>query len=770
MKKAILLIVTILGLFLTQARPAQADGIIIGPLPPCGEDQLCPPIPQPSNQLVVRYHHVTVDIQDQVAVTRVDQVFYNPNDWEVEGTYIFPLPADAAVSNFTLWVDGEPLPGNVLTAEEARQTYQSIVSQLKDPALLEYVGRGAFQASLYPIPAKGERRIQLEYSQVLTAENGLVKYVYPLNTEKFSRLPLNDVNITVNVQAGQPVRAVYSPSHAIDVTHTGEASFTASYSESNVLPDRDFALYYSIGETQALHLLTYRDPGDTQDSDGYFLLMLAPQPDVSAQAIVDKNLLVVLDKSGSMEGEKFQQAQTAVDYILSHLNPGDRFYLSAFSNDVQAFSPELQDAGQADAARTWVSQLSAAGSTDINRALLEAAAAAKDSERPTYLIFLTDGLPTEGIQDGGEIQKNFAQAAPANLHMFTFGVGYDVDTVLLDSLSQDNHGLSTYVQPGQALDEAVSGFYAKISTPVLTNMSLDFGSQSVYDLYPSPLPDLFAGSQVILTGRYRQAGAFDLTLSGQVNGQEQTFSFDGLNFSADDRADSGVLASLPRLWATRKIGYLLNQIRLNGPDQETIDQIVALSVRYGIVTPYTSYLVSESMPLGEEGINAAAEQAYSDLLAAPQETTGMDAVQQAAGVGGMSRADVAPSLAPAEEGGSGEQTIRYAGSHTFILRDGVWIDTAYDPGPDDPHRPALPLGRILRPGPVQPRGSRGPGAGPAGHPGERRPGLSSDRRRSAGRSHRHCRCAHGPAGRRPHANPGRHRPDPGHRAYRPAGR
>src|SRR4030043_362669 len=210
-----ILIVLISALIIPSS--ALADGIII-PDPPICDPQPCPPVILPMDQLVIRYHHVTVSIQDQLAVTHVNQVFYNPNDWTIEGTYIFPIPDDAAVSGFTLWIDGQPVEGKVLDATEARQTYEQIVSSMRDPALLAYVGRGAVQARIFPIAPQGERRIELEYTQALTAEGGLVRYIYPLNTEKFSAMPIESVTISVDIQSSIPIRAVYSPSHEVGVS------------------------------------------------------------------------------------------------------------------------------------------------------------------------------------------------------------------------------------------------------------------------------------------------------------------------------------------------------------------------------------------------------------------------------------------------------------------------------------------------------------------------------------------------------------------------
>jgi Ca-activated chloride channel homolog len=665
--------ILILSVFtLAFPRPASADGIII-PEPPVCMPGPCPPIPFPLSQLSIRYHHVNVTIEDQVATTHVDQVFHNPNEWDVEGTYLFPIPKDAVVTSFTLWVNGEPVDAQILDAQQARRTYEEIVNSLRDPALLEYVDQGAVQARIFPIPSKGERRIELEYSQVLSAENGLVRYVYPLSTEKFSRTPLESVAVNVQLRSSIPLRAVYSPSHSVSLDRVDDQNILVGYEAENITPDNDFALYYSVGDTEAFHLLTYRDANDPLDPDGFFLLLLAPRPNVDQRSL-PKDILLVLDKSGSMDGEKFRQAQEALRYILRNLNPEDRFNIITFSTSVETYAPRLRPASEAAEALPWVDRLLAAGSTDINRALLEAAALA-ESSRPTYVIFLTDGLPTVGEVDSQKILDNLSAATQPNLRLFSFGVGYDVDTFLLDSLSQTHRGASTYVLPGDRLDEILSDFYSKVSTPVLTDLVLDFGELAVYDLYPQPLPDLFAGSQITLVGRYRQPGSTTITLSGEVNGEAQNFRYPEQIFPASSREDSAALAAIPRLWATRKVGYLLNQVRLQGPDPETIDQIVRLSIRYGIITPYTSYLVTEDLPLGAADQGRIAEEQFKMLQSAPEAATyGQDAVQRAVEQGDLAGAE-SVAAAPLENAAQ----VRIAGTRTYVNQDGIWVDTAYDP-------------------------------------------------------------------------------------------
>jgi Ca-activated chloride channel homolog len=680
MKKLTLALLIVFSLNFFNPILARADGIII-PEPPICDPGACPPFP--ITQLEIRYHRVVVTIENQIATTRVDQVFYNPNEWQVEGSYIFPVPVEAAISSFSLWVDGKPAAGEVLDAEQARATYEEIVRTLRDPALLEYAGTGAWKARIFPIPPRGERRVELEYTQVLTAESGLVQYTYPLSTEKFSRQPLEEASVSVRIRSQEPIRAAYSPSHNVEIIKEGDFEVRVGYEERNVLPDRDFSLYYSIGEAEAFHLLSYRDPGDRDDPDGFFLVLLAPRPEAERQA-VPKDIILVLDRSGSMEGEKFTQAQEALRYILRNLNAEDRFNIITFSTGIDTYARALRPADEALEALPWVDRLSARGNTDINRALLEAADLAQ-AERPTYLIFLTDGLPTEGVIESEKILANFRAEAPDNLRLFTFGVGYDVDTTLLDSLAQENHGASAYVLPGERLDEQLSAFYEKISTPVLTDLALDFGAIRAYDIYPEPLPDLFVGSQIVAVGRYREGGAAIVTLQGEINNETQTFRFAEQFFARDSREENPALATLPRLWATRKIGYLLNQIRLRGPDKETIDQIVRLSIRYGIVTPYTSYLVTEDAVLGNEAQARLAEEQFSAMQEAPAAAvSGADAVRKSAEQGAMAEAESVRG--PAAEAAD---VVKIAGSRTYVLQGGVWTDTTFDPGRMKPQEVAF---------------------------------------------------------------------------------
>lgn len=670
-RRSFLTFVALFILGFTLAAPAltRADGVVIVDPPTCDTGE-CPPV-MIGDQLVVKSHRVDVTIADQIATTKIDQVFHNPHDWVAQGTYIFPIPEGATIDHFTMVIDNEPVEAKILTAEEARAIYDEIVRTMRDPALLEYIGRGAIQVSVFPIPAGEDRRVQIEYREVLTSEAGLIHYVYPLNTERFSAAPLEQVSVHVSVESKEPIRAIYSPTHQVAIDRADDRHFVAGWEDAGVTPNTDFEMIYTVSEEAiSANLLTY---WDAASQEGTFLLLAAPGVS-TAQAAVAKDIVVVLDTSGSMEGEKLEQAKAALTYVLEHLNPEDRFNIVEFSTGVRIYSSDLQPASAAPEAVQWVSSLVATGGTDINRALLEGMAMAQ-AERPTYVLFLTDGLPTEGEVEVPNILNNVSQATPDNVRLFAFGVGDDVDTILLDTLVQDHHGSSSYVRPGERLDEVVSTFYGRVSTPLLTDVTVQVDGVQVEEVYPQPLPDIFAGTQLVVVGKYRAGGPAKVTLTGQVNGQPQTYVYEDRTF-----ASAGGDDFLPRLWATRKIGYLLNQIRLHGENNEWIQAIVDLSVKYGIVTPYTSYLITEDEILTQTGREEAAARQAAEPTA---EASGSGAVDAAEASGGMATSEQAAPVSGGEgddaDGYGGGGAVQVVGHRAFLLQDGVWIETTFDP-------------------------------------------------------------------------------------------
>ncbi|MEA3406646.1 MAG: VIT domain-containing protein [Chloroflexota bacterium] len=675
MKTRMWLPVLFVLLFLSLAHPVSADGIIV-PVPPPSQP------PPPLRSLAIKYHRVHVTIDNQIATTHVDQVFLNEGPHEIEGQYIFPIPENASISTFAMWVDGHRLEAQVLDKEEARAIYEQIVAQQRDPALLEYVGRNAFRARVYPIPAHGEKRIQLEYQEILSKDSGLVKYVYPLNTEKFSTRPLEDVQVSVEIIAHGTLKAAYSPSHDVTVQREGDRRITVEYKDTQVTPDKDFVLYYTTGtDDLGANVLSYKEPGE----EGFFLLFVDPKRKALEDEIVDRDVFFVLDTSGSMRGEKLAQAKRALKYVLRNLHENDRFNIISFATSTRLYAWTPQEIAERDEAYAFVNELEAGGGTNIDQALKETLeqtggkrfdtlcvdhGAVTQSIKPPVVIFLTDGLATEGETRTKAILEHARASASERVQIFAFGVGYDVNTVLLDRLSQEHNGTSSYVKPGESIERIISSFYDKISSPVLSDVSLELGQVHAEEIFPSPLPDLFAGNQLLVLGRYRQGGRTTVRMKGLVNGRATTYTFRDVYFQKE-----GGEGFIPRLWATRKIGHLLTQIRLYGAEGELVDEIIRLSLEYGIVTPYTSFLVDETedtltadseRPVAPGSLGTATPAAASISSA----VSGKAAVESSVAQRTLREAEVVH--APAGE------RLRTTGNKAFVLQNGTWVDTAYE--------------------------------------------------------------------------------------------
>lgn len=544
---------------------------------------------RPYAPLEITYHHVNVKIDGQIATTSVDQDFYNPNPQRLEGTYLFPIPKSAQIDKFTMEIGGKQVEAELLSADKARRIYEDIVRQLKDPALLEYAGRDVFKVRVFPIEPNSHKRITLSYSQVLPSDAGLVSYVYPLNTEKFSAKPIPNVSVKVELESKRSLKTIYSPSHAVEIKRHGPNQATIGYEASNVQPDTDFALYFAPEQDEVgLNLLTYK----TSSEDGYFLLLASPGMDAKDKQVVLKDVIFVLDTSGSMAGKKIQQARKALEFCVDNLNDGDHFELVRFSTEVEPLFDHLVDASPANRtkAQDFIKDLRANGSTAIDDALRKALSMRPtDSTRPFVIIFLTDGMPTIGVTDESQILANVKQNDLGRTRIFCFGIGTDVNTHLLDKLTEQSRGYSQYVLPDEDLEVKLSSFFAKIKEPVLANPTLKFtGDIRATKLYPSSLPDLFKGEQLVLAGRYSGHGNSAVTIEGTVNGAIRKYSYD-VTFPEE----SSDHEFIPRLWATRRVGNLLDEIRLHGENAELRDEVTELARKYGIVTPYTAYLIVE---------------------------------------------------------------------------------------------------------------------------------------------------------------------------------
>jgi len=565
------------------ASSASAAGLLIP------EDKKLPP-------LAMVNHKVVVSIDEQVAITTVEQTFRNHTDRNLEATYLFPVPKGATVDKFTMWVDGKEMGGELLDAKHAHKVYTDIVRRTQDPGLLEYLGNSLLRLSVFPVPPKGDQKVKISYKFVAPKDGNVVEYIYPLKTDGKATRTLEEFSVTLNIKSKHAVQNVYSPTHAITTTRKGDKEVNVTFERNQAILDKDFQLFYGFGDKDiGLTPLIYK-PITTED--GYFMFLVSPQVEAEKKR-VPRDLVMVLDTSSSMSDIKMQQAKKALKYCLSQLKPEDRFAILKFSTTVVPFRDKLVEANKdyIDLASKWVDGLKTSGGTAIWPALEDAMAMrSNDASRPFTMVFFTDGQPTVDETNPDKIIKNVAAKNTGNTRIFTFGVGDDVNAAMLDQLADSTRAVSTYVREAEDIEVKVSSLYGKISNPILTDLKLTTGDNvQIHEMYPPRLPDLFQGNQLVIIGRYTGSGHSAIKLTGMVGKEKQEFVYE-MNFLAKTESDTGKDFVEP-LWARRKVGYLLDQIRVNGEKDELIKEVVALAKRYGIATPYTSYLVVPDGPM-----------------------------------------------------------------------------------------------------------------------------------------------------------------------------
>ena len=601
---------------------------------------------RPELKWSITSHDVDIKVRHQVASVVSTQTVVNQGSGMIEVQLMFPVPAGAAIKNLTLMVDGKEFAGKLLDAKAARATYEEIVRRRKDPALLEYVGMGMFKTSAFPLLPNKPAKIQIAYTTLCKKDANCVEVGFPLGVDKLNSKAIGEVTVTADIKGEGRVPMVYSPTHDLTVNRKAPNHVVASWTAKNVLPLSDFTVYYQdTGDELGASILLY--PNADPKQAGYFLMLLSPnfKPATNAKP-APKDIVIVLDKSGSMSGKKIRQACEAATYILKRLNPEDRFNIIPYSDTIEPSFKTLQPASEKMVKEgvEAVDEIQASGGTNIAEAL---ATARKQfdpkSKRPKYILFLTDGLPTVGKTDTKEIIKHIAAAADdGGQRMFVFGVGYDVNVRLLDKLAIAYKGRSDYVKPNEPVERKVTSMYNKIRNPLLTNLKAVMpNSMKCSEMYPRDLGDLYDGDQIVVAGRCRYvafSGEVLLVLTATApGGKAVTFKYS----NPTKKLARGEF--IARLWATRRIGFLLDQIQLNGENKELTEEVVKLSKEYGILTPYTSFLADDSVNLAS---NVRIQAEGRRRLGSLARTTTGESAQRAAKSRGSLNDSVGP-MAPA---------------------------------------------------------------------------------------------------------------------------
>jgi len=670
------------------------------PLPmPIPGPRPTPVLPPEASPVTMTGYHVEGTITDQVAELSYRIVFRNPTDRRLEGVLMVPLPADASLSGFSMVIGGKETKGELLEAAQASSIYQAIVSRAIDPGLLELVGERMFRAKVFPIEPRGEITATLKMTQTLAKNGGLVTLSVPMRSARFTQGEGGRASARIALKTTRPLRTILSSNAETRIVRDGEHGASVSYEEGASGP-QDLALTFSMREDPlAAGVLAYRESGE----DGTFLLTLSPKLEAEGKAS-PKAVVFVVDRSGSMtEGGKMEQAKKALAWCVDRLNPQDRFGVVDFATDWNALDESVLLAATPEnkaRAKRYIERIEAAGGTNIEAGLDQGLKLLNSAGGITpMLFFLTDGVPTIGQTDPGALlRKAAADNASLRARVFSFGVGSDVNTLLLDKLAEGGRGARDYVAPNEDIEAKVSSLYEKVARPALTDVKLEWNGVEVDQVFPKPVPDLFHGGELALYGRFRAGGKGTLVVTGKANGKPTRFEF-----PVELPAENSRNAFLPRLWAARKIGHELDLIRLSGrpADPEVVTSIVRLAKKHGIVTPYTSFLVTEEgtdlRRAEDEGRRrfsalsaSAARSGFSGGAGAGAEAQADSmnfremASPSVAAVRGAKSAAYAPAmaldkleaaaLAENKQKGFASVGTRTIGGKTFYDRGGTWVD------------------------------------------------------------------------------------------------
>jgi Ca-activated chloride channel family protein len=646
---------------------------------------------RPPTGVVKERSSVTVRVTGRVAQVEVEEWFRNTGGGFGEGDYLYPLPGEAVFSNYSLFQGDKELMGETMDAQQARAIYQEIVRRKRDPALIELAGHGLIRARVFPINPGETRRITLRYTEMMPRVGDALEFRYAAGGRytagasgiEGAQGPRRDaepapLSFRLVADSGATFGHPFSPTHELRVRRDGDRLVAEPVSALT----GDLALFLPLARgLVGMSVVTHRP----SDEPGYFMLTVVPGP--AEQTVLARDVTVVLDVSGSMSGSKLDQAKGALAQLLGSLRASDRFRLASFSGSVTTYRSGWAPATASAVrdARRWVEDLRAGGGTNLEEALHEAFRLEGDPEHLDIVLFLTDGLPSVGERNPERLAQQ-AERSRGNTRVFAFGVGYDVNTYLLDRLSAAGRGGTQYVTPDQDVEQALGALVNKISHPVLTDLKIVDAPVSLSELYPERLPDLFAGEELVLFGRYGAGGADDtdgdravgssvsgrLVISGRRAGRTERFEV-RVTFPQHERGNEYI----PRLWAARKIGALTQALKLNGPNAELERDIKDTALRYGLLTEYTSYLVQEPVTPVALRSGMTRNQVVAPLAAAPSMATGQVAVAAAEQARASREAKSlamldAQDMAVAKRAhGPAMQTVA---GRVFVLREGVWTD------------------------------------------------------------------------------------------------
>ena len=630
----------------------------------------------------VLYSTIRTDIADGVARTKIVETIEREDQADANVVCLIPLARAAAAAGAVVRVrpagdESEPTVAEArfLPEAKARKLCEAVAKATGSVRVLAVSHRPMLVVG--ELRASGRTEVTVEFSHAVEDVQGVAMFDCPMPAASWIGRPVRMLSLTARIRHAKPLRAAFSPTHAVSVERPSPREAVLTVKAADYGGDDDFGACYVADEGDlGLRVIAHRPAGE---KEGYFLLLGNPSTGAAGGKAFDKDVLFVLDTSGSMRGEKIEQARSAIQYCLAKLSPRDRFNIVTFGTEVTGFrdGPTANTKANLAAASEFVDDVVARGRTNISGALEEALAGEAVRGRLRIMIFLTDGTPTAGEIVPDKIAGQVPQWNTSAARVFVMGVGNDVNAHLLDKIAELTNGSSEYVTSDEEIDVKVAALYDRLSNPVLSNVSVAFGDLRPHSVFPRKFTPLFKGSELMVTGRYRAGGTHTVTVAGTLAGEPVRYT---CRAEFPEAATAGRAEFVAPLWAARKIGWLLQEIRLNGQKQELVDEIVRLSTKFGIVTEYTEFIASGG---GAVGHAEAVEEAKRRMHHANVQQAGQWAVNQARNERELQGRLVATAAGNRYFDRRGRQvaldTIGQIGARTFYLRDGQWVE-AEEPG------------------------------------------------------------------------------------------
>ena len=669
------------------AAPLFAQGWIIPR--PCGTvprpmDERIPstvPIRDCRSNIARTRSDVRVELSDRVLRYEVEERFINRGGSVGEADYLFPLPSNAAFQDLKLSINGELVSGETMSADTARRIYENIVRTQRDPALVEWMGHGLLRARIFPLNPGEEKRIVVRFQSVAPREGDALRIDYFRGAARGPSTVADGgtSSFTLSYREAPELGTPYSPTHSVDFSNRDGRRVTAVRGDA-----RDVTLLVPVRRSSAaaISMLPY-SPGN---EDGFALVTVTP-PAATRDATTPRDVTLVLDVSGSMQGRKIEQARAAGKQLLGTLRTEDRFRLIDFSSDVRTFRDEFVQASSENVreANRYLDALEAQGSTNIEGALREAMRPTTSSGRLPLILFMTDGEPTVGERQPDRLAALAADAAARagsgpQRRIFTFGLGSDVNVTLLEQLSLEGRGSAEFVRPDESVERMVGVVANRLVDPILTDVRVRVdGDVRLSRMLPSQPSDVFADRDLVVLARYSGHGSARITVEGNRRGAPVRWTTT-VDFPERERQNPFVA----RLWATQRVGFLSADKRKNGGNREVDEEIRMLGERYGIPTEFTSYLVTEPQLsqraamrgiAGGNAVPAMAPAARDLAFESARVASAQRAAQSMVAVDSMS---VIATAAMAKR--EGVSAVRRVDTRTFMLRDSVWTDERYRAG------------------------------------------------------------------------------------------